>query len=773
MEAKVTPDTADIAVEGGETELPAPQANGIWPALRELDRLLEGAVAIAQIVYGPEATADPFRGLHVSQDEVQRLLAREPGGLTLQSEGEEVWDRLADALDGDVRLVWFRETFSLTPFDMVLVLIALAPEIDLGYERIYAFLQNDVSKKRPGVELALSLLCPSKELKLLRRAHFAPSAPLIQQGLLHLLPDPHLNDPPLLAYSLKLDEQILGLLLEQEDLDRRLRFCCELVYPTLRMDELPLDEARRIQLTGLVKGACEAYQPLPLYFQGPTGVGKRQIAEALANEVEALLLVVDLPRTLTGEKGFEELLRLVLRDAWLRDAILYLDGVDALFGENRANEYRLLVDRLAEDSGVSILAGVEPWPAIDRAAGQPALGLISMPFAPPEFPQRRECWRNSLADAGVTLKDDDLDLLTGRFRLMPAQISEAVAAAIHRAQAEKPTDTAALDEPIVSSPGLQDLLDAARALSGQGLAALAPKVRPLYRWEDIVLPEDTKAQLRELCDRVTFGHRVLHEWGFAGKLARGRGINALFAGPSGTGKTMAAEVIANELGLDIYKIDLSGVVSKYIGETEKNLDRIFTAAENSNAILFFDEADALFGKRSEVRDSHDRYANIEIILPAAKDGGVRGHRDPGHQPAPNLDESFVRRLAFTVYFPFPEEQERRLIWERVWPAKTPLAEDLDLDLLANRFELTGGNIRNAAVAAAYLAAAARLPRRWLWNTYSPPYSANTRRWARRYPSPRTSGKQEVPRTIYSALRGAFIFDHQKALAFGKATGDSG
>jgi SpoVK/Ycf46/Vps4 family AAA+-type ATPase len=705
MEAKVTPDTADIAVEGGEIESPAPQANGIWQALRELDGLLEGAVAAAQIAYGPEATADPFRGLHVSQDEVQRLLSREPGGLTFQSEDEEAWDRLAGALDSDTHLVWFRETFGLTSFDMALVLIALAPEIDLDYERIYAFLQNDVSKKRPSVELALNLLCPSRELKLMRRALFAPSAPLIEQGMLHLLPDPNLNDPPLLAHFLKLDEQILGLLLEQEDLDRRLGFCCELVYPTLCMDELALAEARRAELTDLVAGACEAYRPLRLYFQGPTGVGRHQAAEALANEVDALLLVVDIPRALTGEMGFGELLRILIREAWLRDALLYLEGADALFSENRAIEYGLLVDRLAEDAGVSILAGVAPWPALDRVAGQLDLGLISVAFAPPEFPQRRECWRRSLADAGVTLKDDDLDLLTGRFRLTPAQISESVAAASHKALSANPASSTDPTGPSELQPALQDLLAAARAQSGQGLATLAPKVRPLYRWDDIVLPEDTLAQLRELCQRVTYGHRVLGEWGFADKLSMGKGINALFAGPSGTGKTMAAEVIANELALDMHKIDLSGVVSKYIGETEKNLDRIFTAAENSNAILFFDEADALFGKRSEVRDSHDRYANIEISYLLQKMEEYEGIAILATNLRTNLDESFARRLAFTVYFPFPEERERRLIWDRIWPANIPLKDDLDLDFLARQFTLSGGNIGNTALAAAFSAAA--------------------------------------------------------------------
>jgi SpoVK/Ycf46/Vps4 family AAA+-type ATPase len=197
---------------------------------------------------------------------------------------------------------------------------------------------------------------------------------------------------------------------------------------------------------------------------------------------------------------------------------------------------------------------------------------------------------------------------------------------------------------------------------------------------------------------------VLSEWGFGRKLSQGKGINALFAGPAGTGKTMAAEIIAGELQLGLYKIDLSGVVSKYIGETEKNLDRIFTAAEHSNAILFFDEADALFGRRSEVRDAHDRYANIEISYLLQRMEQHEGVTILATNLRQNLDESFTRRLAFTIHFPFPDEEIRRRIWKGIWPKEIPLAQDVGLDVFANQYKLSGGNIKNIALAAAFLAA---------------------------------------------------------------------
>ena len=198
---------------------------------------------------------------------------------------------------------------------------------------------------------------------------------------------------------------------------------------------------------------------------------------------------------------------------------------------------------------------------------------------------------------------------------------------------------------------------------------------------------------------------VYQEWGFDQKLSLGKGLNALFAGPSGTGKTMSAEIMAGELGLDLYKIDLSTVVSKYIGETEKNLARIFEEAETSNAILFFDEADALFGRRSEVRDSHDRYANIEIGYLLQKMEEYQGAVILATNFRKNMDDAFVRRMHFTVEFPFPGEYDRRRIWEQVWPQGTPRSPDLNLEFMARRFEMAGGNIRNIALSAAFLAAA--------------------------------------------------------------------
>jgi SpoVK/Ycf46/Vps4 family AAA+-type ATPase len=224
-----------------------------------------------------------------------------------------------------------------------------------------------------------------------------------------------------------------------------------------------------------------------------------------------------------------------------------------------------------------------------------------------------------------------------------------------------------------------------------------------------VLPPEARAQLRELCERARYQQLVLERWGFGRKHARRAGLTALFVGQPGTGKTMAAEIVAGDLGLDLYRIDLSSVVSKYIGETEKNLERVFRAADQGDALLLFDEADALFGKRSEVRDAHDRYANVEVAYLLQRLETYQGVAILTSNLRGNVDEAFMRRLDFVLEFPMPEEAERLAIWRRALPPEAPLAPDVDLPFLARKFRLAGGHIRNVALAAAFLAAAEGVP----------------------------------------------------------------
>ncbi|MGH2841564.1 MAG: ATP-binding protein, partial [Solirubrobacteraceae bacterium] len=305
---------------------------------------------------------------------------------------------------------------------------------------------------------------------------------------------------------------------------------------------------------------------------------------------------------------------------------------------------------------------------------------------PPSFAERSAMWR---ACTGL----DDVTEVAAKFRLSMHQIEHAAQIAAMAA--------AVRDE---TRPAPADLDAGARQASSADIGRLASRLDPAYTWDDLVLP----ARQRELLASVSayLRHRdlVLSQWGYERLVSGSQGLKVLFAGESGTGKTMAARMLANELGLDIYRIDLAGVVSKYIGETEKNLDRIFAAAEGSNAILFFDEADALFGKRTEVRDSHDRYANIEVAYLLQKMEDYPGAVILATNFRKNMDDAFLRRLDFLVDFPFPEPDDRERIWRRLLPAQAPLADDVDAALLAGRFKLAGGSIRNCSLAAAFLAA---------------------------------------------------------------------
>ena len=317
-----------------------------------------------------------------------------------------------------------------------------------------------------------------------------------------------------------------------------------------------------------------------------------------------------------------------------------------------------------------------------------------MPMPSPAHAQRTRHWSDALRSERLAA-DVDLASLASQFKLSLGKIDQSATAARRLATMRHGPEAAITT---------RDLHDGCRLLSNQKLGSLARKIAPGDSWDDIVLPADQMAQLREICNHVKYRDRVYGDWGFGRKLTLGKGLAVLFAGPSGTGKTMSAGVLATELGLDLYKIDLSTVISKYIGETEKNLSRIFDEAETSNAILFFDEADALFGKRSEVRDSHDRYANVEVGYLLQRMEEYEGIAILATNFRKNMDDAFVRRLHFTVEFPFPDQQDRLRIWQGIWPRDTPRDTELDLALLANRYEMTGGNIKNIAVAAAFLAA---------------------------------------------------------------------
>jgi AAA+ superfamily predicted ATPase len=669
--------------------------------LQRLDHLLGRALEAARAAYGAEATTDSFRGLYVSGEQAARSLDGVTGEPALGATGpppQPDWGQIAAEHPG---WRWLRDTYGLSEMELDLALIALAPDVDLRYERVYGYLQDDVSRRRPTVDLALNLLTTTAVGKLDARMLLGAGAPLVTHRVITVLADPMAVQPPLLAHILKLDEQIVDALLGQGGLDRRLVSCCRLLTSPAGAADEPVPTDIWEALVGTVDAAW-GRRPSRLYFQGPKHADKQATAQALAGELGAPLLVSNLAQLPPADYTLDEILTLIFREAWLHGALLYLDDVDALQCDERARCREVLARQLARHPGVTILAGAQAWAPL----GVEPLGVLAVPFAMPDVDRRRRIWEQALAAYGAALAPEELDALAERFRLAPGQIREAMLTAHNRAGWRLAADRHDPGpDPAPPAPTLAELFAASRGQTGHDLTALARKIEPIYGWDDIILPSDPLAQLREICQRVAQRQRVMGAWGFEGKLSHGKGVSALFSGPPGTGKTMAAEVIARELGLDLFKVDLAAVVSKYIGETEKNLERIFTAAADANAILFFDEADALFGKRSEVRDAHDRYANIEISYLLQRMELYEGLVILATNLRQHIDDAFTRRLQFVVEFPFPDEGDRRRIWQGCFPATAPRDPAIDLEQLARRFRLSGANISNIVLGAAFLAAA--------------------------------------------------------------------
>ena len=698
----------------------ADSAAHLLAELERIDLLIRSRVAHLRRV---QAEDEHFRGLYISENEVDALLARPLGAPQwLQAAGPALdavdaalaglHQRLAArqrlSLERDValRLPRLAQLFGLSAFECDVLLVALAVEIDLRYEKLYAYLQDDVTRKRPSVELVLQLLLASPAERLAARRSFQPGAALLAARLVQPQDDPSQPQAPLLARGLKVDERIVRFLLGSDEIDERLRACTRWLAPRHGLDALLLDPQTRLALRRAWPAPTAADTAPPvLLLAGPPGAGRRSVAQALCHERQWPMLLVDL-QALPADADTTLVTALVEREAALLGAaVCWHHETPAHAADAGAGAADVGMEPAGRARGLvaavlrAIDAGRAPclWLGEDSAVAAAALagrGASTLHLPEPAVAQRQALWADALH--GTALDPAvDLGVLASRFKLRPGAVVQAAATARRLAR---------LRDGEAAPLTTRDLQDACRQHSNQKLATLARKITPRHRWSDIVLPADCLAQLHEICNQVKFRDRVYGSWGFGGKLALGKGLAVLFSGPSGTGKTMSAGIIAAELGLDLYRIDLSTVISKYIGETEKNLSKIFDEAETSNAILFFDEADALFGRRSEVRDSHDRYANIEVGYLLQRMEEYEGIAILATNFRKNMDEAFVRRLHFMVEFPFPDPEDRHRIWQGIWPADTPRDGALDLALLARRFEMTGGNIRNVAVAAAFLAA---------------------------------------------------------------------
>ena len=589
-------------------------------------------------------------------------------------------------------------TFSLSSLEIDALVICLAPEIDRRYDRLYAYLQDDITRKKPSIDLVLTLLCETNSGRWKARTLFSEHAQLIRAELLRYADDPQSpSGSSDLARFLKLDGRILNYLLGISTIDERLIGIAKLYAPLPSMDQILVDPIIKAQFVSLVRNHFSDQRidrrKVALHLRGPYGVGKLEIARGVCREIGSPVLCVDMEAVQEHEMGLDTLLRIAFREGLLQQSALFLDHVDSFIKEEGKTRVfgKKLANLIAEYGWLTFLSG-ESARFPEELFKEMVFHAVDLPV--PDLVLREKAWEKSLgklmADGGTIWSEQ----LASQFLLTPGQIDDAL---------NFVTTRQAMNEG-QKEITLAELSAACRQQSNHKLGELTVRIKPNCLWEDIILPEDKIAQLREICTQVKHRYRVLSEWGFGRRLTRGKGVSALFSGPPGTGKTMAAEVIASELQLDLYKIDLSRVVSKYIGETEKNLAKIFHEAETSNAILFFDEADALFGKRTEVSDAHDRYANIETSYLLQKMEEHEGVVILATNLRGNMDDAFTRRIRFVVEFPFPDAESRLRIWKTHFPREAPVSENVDYELLSKQFQVAGGNIRNIVLNAAFFAA---------------------------------------------------------------------
>ena len=669
--------------------------------LKRLDLLLHREILRLRAAY--QLSLDEFRGLYISDEHVDALIGSSHEGQTpsAASTVEELTQRAAalheagsSALYADSSWAKLAAEFGLSPTEQDLLVLAMAPEIDLKYETLFAYLNNNIARKWPTCELALRVLSSSSFDRVNLRRYLLPQSTLFSENLLRTI-DPAPNASSLTC-GFSLGPTVVSYLLGFGCNDTRLAPFVKTERRAVEWGEIPLegdDLARLGRIVEFFKGPAPD-GPMPLVIlEGRPGAGRHLAAAALCSELDYSLLTVDLEAARGAAEPITKLMDAVILQSRLEQAGLYLEGVECLFDSSGKpiSEAYGMAEPLALQRGpvfFACLPGTR-WQDLVRKSR-----TLCFRFHDPDYAVRMQLWHDALKEQGVSLPEGEIKALAGRFVLNPGQIGAAVAAAADADRFLEPS----------RPPDVSALFQSAREQSDGSLGTLAVKVKLIHTWDDLVLPTATLTRIRELAAAIRNCHVVYSEWGFDRRIAAGKGIKVLFSGSSGTGKTMTAGVIAREIGLDLYRIDLSGVVSKYIGETEKNLDRIFTAAQHANAILFFDEADALFGKRSEVKDAHDRYANIEVAYLLQKmeehDGVVILASNLGR----NIDAAFSRRLHYVIDFPQPDETHREQLWRKMFPSETPLGKDVEYRFLAQQFAIPGGDIKNVALDAAFLAA---------------------------------------------------------------------
>ena len=582
----------------------------------------------------------------------------------------------------NVPLDRLRDAFSLSATEVRVIVALAAFELETKLRAQARVLMADPQRVHPDAGLLAELIYAGAHRRRISE-ELGGEGRLARFALVRF---DRLSDTPFALRRARVSERVLELLHGRDVIESELARYLERL-PGRSPDSLVLEAGRLAEVTGLVTAAIAATRDGRLHpvlmLSGREGAGRKSILTTAAHGLRWSVLRVGCAGLPRDEAALRSLGPSVLREAILAQAVVVLDGVDQVPADGRPLD--------------ELLFGKFAWPlaaVVDRITGKPpplARGTVVIELPPPDEAAREQLWQRALAPTGSPAV---AAWAAERYVITPGVVDQAAQSA--RAKAASRDGDGAITTTDVHE-GLRSVLDAK-------LVTLGTRITWRQTWDDLILPDDVLAEVREFIARISHRRQVYEGWGFGRKVAKGMGLSALFAGPPGTGKTMVAGIIADALKLDLYQIDLSKVMSKWIGETEKNLGGLFDAAESGHAILLFDEADSLFAKRTQVQSSNDRYANLEVNYLLQRMETFAGITILTTNNETAIDEAFTRRLSLKVDFPVPEPEERERLWRRMMPTEAALASDIDFATLARHFEMTGGYIKNAAVRAAFLAA---------------------------------------------------------------------
>jgi AAA+ superfamily predicted ATPase len=691
--------------------------NGAYPnsgahlrdELARIDLLVRAQVVYWQMTIGAHKPENLWGMIHVTEDEISHYLGADVGSpdfipdeiLEIVSHFDEAEEEAAGRIgrrvedtpsDVDLRLLRLASTLWLnSPVERDLVLLCLLPELDVRYRRIFGYLQDDASRANPSIEILSQIVL--RKAGSIEAVHdlLLPSRPLLRNRVLLSGGQEGRS-----SRYLRVDDRILSFLLGSDDPDERLKDVVRALAPRdswesiFASDEL-VDQLR--EFADATRG--KAAQAV---LHGPYGSGKLKAASAIAAHQNRRLVTFDAEAALIRQR-WDECVALAFREAQLLDAAIYIHRVECLFDQDQPQHYwDCLLEAMESFDGLSLIGATA---LTGSSRGRRSANYPRFDFSVPNLDLRIRIWRATLANESLAVNPDAIvPTLAAAFQITAGQIRDAVTSARASARARSSSSPRIL---------VEDLYAACRRQAGRRLVDFARRVEPTrgLTLDDVILSTANKTQVRELLDRIRLRSRVEKELNFHHKLALDRGLVVLLAGAPGTGKTLTAELVANQQGVDLYKVDVSATVSKWVGVTEQNLSRIFAEAEDSDALLFFDECESLFGQRGEIAsEASGRWANLQVNYLLSRIEEYSGVVILATNLRKNIDEAFIRRIHVIIDYSTPDAAMRLQIWKRTLPSVANGISDQDLENVAARFALTGGNIRNATIDAAFRALSA-------------------------------------------------------------------